>query len=80
MAGSHIRERGEILRVSETVAKSELQRLEREASINERNLEVSKSREELHGKMVRAAREQAEARRWAAEIEGELDASRDELR
>ena len=80
MTGSHIRDRGEILRVSKTVAESKLQKFEREASVNDRNLELAQSRKELHEEMVRVAREQAEARRRAAESEEELRASRDKLR
>ena len=43
MTGSIIRERGEILQVSQTVAAADLQRFEREASVYERMLALARA-------------------------------------
>lgn len=80
MTGSIVRERGEILEVSQTVAAANLQRYEREASVAESVLGLARSRAELCGEMARAAGERVAARARVGERSQERRDRREELR
>lgn len=75
-----IHERGEILRVSQTVAEAQLTRAQREATVARRSLELSRDKADLVGELRRLEREQREALGRKRESREELVARRDELR
>ncbi|CBJ48405.1 DNA double-strand break repair rad50 ATPase [Ectocarpus siliculosus] len=75
-----IHERGEILRVSQTVAEAQLTRSQREATVARRSLELARDKADLVGELGRLEREQREALGRKRESGEELRARRDELR
>ncbi|CAM9864360.1 unnamed protein product, partial [Ectocarpus fasciculatus] len=75
-----IHERGEILRVSQTVAEAQLARSQREATVARRSLELARDKADLVGELGRLEREQREALGRKRESGEELGARRDELR
>eukprot|EP00903_Cladosiphon_okamuranus_P005576 g5550.t2 len=80
VAGNIIHERGEILRVSETVAEAQLVRFEREAKVADRSLELTRGKVELLSELAGYERDKSEALGREREGEEELRARRDELR
>lgn len=80
VAGSIIHERGEILRVSQTVAEAQLDRFEREAKVSDRALELTRGKAELLSELAGYERDKSEALGRERESEQELRARRDELR
>ncbi|CAB1108469.1 ABC [Ectocarpus sp. CCAP 1310/34] len=75
-----IHERGEILRVSQTVAEAKLARSQREATVARRSLELARDKADLVGELRRLEREQREALGRKKESGEEARARRDELR
>lgn len=80
MAGNIIHERGEILRVSQTVAESQLVRFEREAKVADRSLELTRGKAELLSELAAYEREKSETLGRERGREEELRARRNELR
>lgn len=78
--GNIIHERGEILRVSQTVAEAQVARFDREAKVANRSLELTRGKAELLSELAGYEREKGEALGRERESEGELIARRDELR
>lgn len=74
MTGGIVRERGEILQVAHNVAAANLDRFQREASVKERLLQLTRSRLELLEQMARAMEERSKAGEQVATSEGEVRA------
>ncbi|CAM9357928.1 unnamed protein product [Ectocarpus sp. 13 AM-2016] len=74
-----IHERGEILRVSQTVTEAQLARSQREATVARRSLELARDKADLVGELRRLEKEQREALGRNRKSGKELRARRDEL-